>query len=112
MALSTNEIINFTTGIIHDYNLEEKHFNNLKEIFKMHGNQPFYVFPYISFIKNFLILPRVGSYTIEVPSRKENYFLNRLKDACFIQVIHRRTDKAALNSEYGDKIYFTIKIFR
>ena len=78
----------------------------------MHGNQPFYVFRYISFIKNFLILSRVRSYTIEVPSRKENYFLNRLKDACFIQVVNRRTDKTVLNSEYGDEIYFTIKIFR
>ena len=112
MALSTNEIINLTTGIIHDYNLEEKHFANLKEIFKTHGNQPFYIFCYISFIKNFLILSRVGSYTIEVPSCKENYFLNRLKDACFIQVVNRRTYKAVLNSEYGDKIYFTIKMFR
>lgn len=78
-----------------DYNLEEeKHFDNIKEIFKRHGNQPFYVFRYLSFIKNFLILSRVGSYTIEVPSRKENYFLNRIKDACFIQVVNRRTDKA------------------
>ena len=113
MTLSTNEVINLTSEIIHNYNLEEeKHFDIIEEIYKTHGNQPFYVFLYLSFIKNLLILSKVGSYIIEVPLHKENYFLNRLKDAGFIQVVNRRTDKAELNSQYVDEIYFNIKVFR
>ena len=51
MALSNNEILNLTDYYLNEYNLDkEKHFQNLKEIFKNHGNQPFYVFHYISFV--------------------------------------------------------------
>ena len=51
MALSDNEILNLTDYYLNEYNLDkEKHFQNLKEIFKNHGNQPFYVFHYISFV--------------------------------------------------------------
>ena len=43
-------------------------------------------------------------FTIEVPSRKERMFLNRLQNACFIQVKARRTDK--------DEISVTLNVFR
>ena len=51
-------------------------------------------------------------YTIEVPSKKEHIFLDRLQKACFIQIKKRRTDKATLNSEFTDEIYFTINVYR
>ena len=108
MALSQNKILNLSRYYTEEYQLEkEKHFDNLKEIFKRHGNQPFYVFRYILFVKNFLILSKSGMYTIEVPS-----FLDRLQKACFMVVKKRRTDKATLNSEFADEIYFTINVFK
>ena len=113
MALSQNEILNLSHYYTEEYQLEkEKHFDNLKEIFKRHGNQPFYVFRYISFVKNFLILSKSGMYTIEVPSRKEHIFLDRLQKACFMVVKKRRTDKATLNNQFADEIYFTINVFK
>ena len=86
MALSNNEIVNITTSYMLDFDLEEKHSNNIKEILKNHGNKPFYIYCYISFVKNFLLLLKVGMYTIEVPSRREHIFLDKLQKACYIQV--------------------------
>ena len=112
MVLSKNEVLNLTSYYLKEYDLDEaKHFNNMKEIFNMHGNKPCYVFRYISFVKNFLILSKAGMFTIEVPSKKEHIFLKKLQDACFIKVKKRRTDKTILNSEFADESYFTIDIF-
>ena len=112
MALSADKIINLTRQTIMDYNLEEKDSENLKQVFKMHGNVPFYIIRYVSFVKNFLILSKVGKYTIEVPSRREHYFLKRLSDSCFIQIKNRRVEKAELISEYYNEIFLTIDVFR
>ena len=114
MTLSTNEVINLTNKTIKDYNLEEeeKHFNIIKDIYKRHGNQPFYIYHYLSFGKNLLILSKVASYIIEIPLQKENYFLNRLKDTCFIEVLNKRTDKTEINNQHVDDIFYTIKVFR
>ena len=112
MSLSKNEVINLTSYYLKEFDLDEsKHFNNVKEIFNMHGNKPFYVFRYISFVKNFLIISKAGMYTIEVPSKKEHIFLKKLQDARFIKVKKRRTDKTVLNSEFANEIYFTIDVF-
>ena len=92
-------------------NWEKKHFDNLKQIFKNHDNKPFYVFGYISFVKNFLLLSKSGMYTIEVPSRREHIFLDRLQKACYIQVKKRRVVKEPINSEFNDEIFFTIVFF-
>ena len=111
MVLSKNKVSNLTSYYLKEYDLDElKHFDNLKEIFNMHGNMPFYVFRYISFVKN-LILPKAGMFTIEVPSKKEHIFLKELQKACFIKVKKRRTDKTVLNSEFANEIYFTIDVF-
>ena len=60
MALSKNEVLNLTSYYLKEYDvIESEHFDRLKEIFNMHGNKPFYVFQYISFVKNFLILLKV-----------------------------------------------------
>ena len=90
---------------------KKKHFDNLKQIFKNHGNKPFYAFCYVSFVKNFLLLSKSGMYTIEVPSRREHIFLDRLQKACYIQVKKRRVVKELLNSEFADEIFFTINVF-
>ena len=94
MALSNNEILNLTDLYINEYKLEkEKHFQNLKQIFITHGNKPFYIFRYISFVKNFLILSKSGMYTIEVPSRREHIFLEKLQKSCYIQVKKKKNRK-------------------
>ena len=112
MALSNNEILNLTDLYIVQYELEkEKHFDNLKQIFINHGNKPFYVFCYILFVKNFLLLLKSGMYTIEVPSRQEHMFLDKLQKACYIQVKKRRVVKEPINSEYNDEVFFTTNVF-
>lgn len=111
MSLSTNQVINLTTYYLNEYGLESKHFNELKQIFNMHGNKPFYVFRYLSFVKNFLILSKAGMFTVEIPSKREHIFLKKLQEACFIKVKKRRTDKSSFNSEFTNEIYFTIDVF-
>ena len=111
MALSNNEIVNITTSYMLDFDLEEKHSNNIKEILKNHGNKPFYIYRYISFVKNFLLLLKASMYTIEIPSWREHIFLDKLQKACYIQLKKRRTVKELLLSEYVDEIYFTINVF-
>ena len=92
-------------------NWEKKHFDNLKQIFKNHGNKLFFVFGYISFVKNFLLLSKSGMYTIEVPSRREHIFLDRLQKACYIQVKKRRVVKEPINSEFNDEIFLRFMFF-
>ena len=92
MALLSNEILNLIDLYINEYNLEkEKHFENLKQLFKNHGNKPFYVFRYISFVKNFLLLSKSGMYTIKVPLWREHIFFERLQKACYIQVKKKKS---------------------
>ena len=80
MALSNNEILNLTDLYINEYNLEkEKHFQNLKQIFINHDNKPFYIFRYISFVKNFLILSKSGMYTMRFPHGGNIYFWKNFK---------------------------------
>ena len=86
--------------------------DDLKELIKNHGNEPFYIFRYMSFVKNFLIISKNTVFTIEVPSRREYHFLEDLKKKCYIQVKKRRVEKEPLNSEILDEIYFTINVFK
>ena len=74
MSLSENEIINLSSYYIKEYNLdEEKDLKNLKEILIQRGNKLFYIFRYISFVKDFLLISKNGKYTIEVPIKKEHF---------------------------------------
>ena len=86
--------------------------DDLKELIKNHGNEPFYIFRYMSFVKNFLIISKNTVFTIEVSSRREYHFLEDLKKKCYIQVKKRRVEKEPLNSEILDEIYFTINVFK
>ena len=113
MALTSDEIINITRQTISEFKLnEEEDSKYIEQVLKMHGNQQFYILRYVSFVKNFLILSKVGKYTIEVPSQRERYFVDRLSDSCFIQVKNRRVEKTELHSEYYNEIYLTIDVFR
>ena len=112
MSLSKNKVLNLTSYYLKEYDLDEsKYFNNIKEILNLHGNKPFYVFRYISFVKNFSILSKAGMFTIEVPLKREHIFLKKLQEACFMKVKKRRTDKTVLNSKFANEIYFTIDVF-
>ena len=53
--------------------------DDLMKLVKNHGNQPFYIFRYLSLVKNFLIISKNLKYTIEVPSKREYHFLEDLK---------------------------------
>ena len=53
--------------------------DDLIKVIGNHGNQPFYMFRYLSLVKNFLIFNKKLKYTIEVPSRREYHFLEDLK---------------------------------
>ena len=88
------------------------HKNDLMKQIENHSNQPFYVFRYLSLIKNFLTVSKNLKYTIEVPSRKEYHFMEDLKKKSFIQVIKWRTVKEPLESEFLDEIYLTVNVFK
>ena len=61
---------------------------DLMKLIKNHGNQPCYIFRYLSLVKNFLIVSKNLKYTIKVPNRREYHFLEDLKKRSFIQVIN------------------------
>ena len=86
--------------------------DELKELIKNHGNEPFYIFRYMSFVKNFLIVSKNTMFTIEVPSQMEYHFLEELKKKCYIQVKKRRVEKVPLNSEFLEEINVTINVFK
>ena len=84
---------------------------NINELIKSHGDNPFHLFKYMSFVKN-LIVSKSGMFTIEVPSWRESLFLENLKKKCYIQVKKRRTEKEPLDSEFLDEIYISINVFK
>ena len=88
------------------------HKDDLIKVIGNHGNQPFYMFRYLSLVKNFLIFNKKLKYTIEVPSRREYHFLEDLKKKCFIKVIKWRTVKEPLESQFLEEIYFTVNVYK
>ena len=109
--MDQNVINNVASHYAYEYGLTDC-LDEMKELIKNHGNEPFYIFRYMSFLKNFLILSKNGMFTIEVPSRREYYFLEDLKKKCYIQVKKRRVVEEPLNSEYLNEIYFPVNVFR
>ena len=109
--MDQNVISNVASHYAHEYGLMDR-LDDLKEVMKNHDGNPFHIFRYMSFVKNFLIVSKSGMFTIEVPSRREYHFLEDLKKKCYIQVKNRRTEKEPIDSEFLDEIYFTINVFK
>ena len=76
--MEQNIINNVASHYAHEYGLTDR-LDELKEVIKNHGDNPFHIFRYMSFVKNFLIVSKNGIFTIEVPSRREYHFLEDLK---------------------------------
>ena len=109
--MDQNVINNVASHYAHEYGLTDR-LDELKELIKNHGGDPFHIFRYMSFVKNFLIVSKSGMFTIEVPSQREYHFLEDLKKKCYIQVKKRRTEKEPIDSEFLDEIYITINVFK
>ena len=109
--MDQNVIYNIATHYAREYGLMDR-LDELKELVKNHGDDPFHIFRYMSFAKNFLIVSKSGMFTIEAPSRRKYHFLEDLKRKCYIQVKKRRVEKEPLNSEFLDEIYVTINVFK
>ena len=109
--MDQNVINNVVSHYAHQYGLTDR-LDELKELIKNHGGNPFHIFRYMSFVKNFLIVSKSGMFTIEVPSRREYHFLEDLMKNCYIQVKNRTTEKEAIDSEFLNEIYFTINVFK
>ena len=76
--MDQNVINNVASHYAHEYGLTDR-LDELKEVIKNHGGDPFRIFRYMSFVKNFLIVSKNGMFIIEVPSRREYHFLEDLK---------------------------------
>ena len=85
-------IYNIATHYAREYGLMDR-LDELKELVKNHGDDPFHIFRYMSFVKNFLIVSKSGMFTIEIPSRREYHFLEDLKKKCYIQVKKKKGRK-------------------
>ena len=73
MPLSENQIIELSDFYMKEYDLKHENLNNLKEVLKQRGNNHFYIFRYISFVKDFLKLSKNKQFTIEIPIRKLHF---------------------------------------
>ena len=109
--MDRNVIHNIADHYAREYDVLD-HKDDLMKLIENHGNQPFYIFRYLSFLKNFLIITKNLKYTTEVPSRREYHFLEDCKKKCFINVIKWRTMKEPLNSKFLDEIYVTINVYK
>ena len=69
--------------------------DDLMKLVKNHGNQPFYIFRYLSLVKNFLIISKNLKYTIEVPSKREYHFLEDLKKKIYASDQMENGERAA-----------------
>ena len=71
--MDQNVIHNIADHYAREYNVLDRK-DDLMKLIENHGNQPFYIFRYLSLVKNFLIINKNLKYTIEVPSRREYLF--------------------------------------
>ena len=90
--MDQNVIYNIATNYAREYGLMDR-LDDLKELIKNHGNMPFYIFRYMSVVKNFMIVSKHLKFTIEVPSRREYHFLEDLKKKMFYSSKKRKSSK-------------------
>ena len=106
--LNANQIINIASDYRWKYHLKEEEEDEIKKILIEKGYKKFYIFRYISKVKNFLILSNNLKFTIEVPTVEERDFLEDLNKACYIKIIKRRTKENALSD---NEIYATVNVY-
>ena len=106
--LNAYEIINIASDYRWKYHLKEEEEDEIKKILIEKGHKKFYIFRYISKVKNFLILSNNLKFTIEVPTVEERDFLEDLNKACYIKIIKREAKENAL---YDNEIYATVNVY-
>ena len=107
--LNVNQIINIASDYRWKFYLNEEEENEIKKVLIEKGFKKFYIFRYISKVKNFLIVSDNNKFTIELPTVEERDFLEDLNKACFIKIIKRET-KETKESE-NNEIYATINVY-
>ena len=90
--MDQNVIQNDADHYASEYELMDR-LNDLKELIKNHGVEPFYIFRYILLVKNYLICSKNIAYTAEIPSRREHHLLEDIKNKLFIKVKNRKVVK-------------------
>ena len=80
--MDQNVIHNIADHYAREYDVLDRK-NNLMKLIENHSNQLFYIFRYLSLVKNFLIVSKTLKYTIEVLSRRQYHFLEDLKKKMF-----------------------------
>ena len=90
--MDQNVINNVASHYAHEYGLTDR-LDELKELIKNHGGDPFHIFRYMSFVKNFLIVSKSGMFTIEVPSRREYHFLEDLNVIFKLKIEERKKNQ-------------------
>ena len=80
--MDQNVIHNIADHYAREYDVLDRKNDSMKLI-ENHSNQSFYIFRYLSLVKNFLIVSKTLKYTIEVLSRRQYHFLEDLKKKMF-----------------------------
>ena len=80
--MDQNVIHNIADHYAREYDVLDRK-NDLMKLIENHSNQLFYIFRYLSLVKNFLIISKTLKYTIEVLSRRQYHFLEDLKKKMF-----------------------------
>ena len=88
--LNANEIINIASEYRLFYNLKKEE-DEIKKILIEKGHKKFYIFRYIAFVKNFLLVSKNLKFTIEIPAIRERLFLEELNKGCYVKVLKRKT---------------------
>lgn len=107
-SLNANQIINIASDYRLKYHLTKNEQDEIKKILIEKGYKHFYIFKYISKVKNFLILSKNLKFTIEIPMEEERTFLEELNKACYIKITKRKTKENIL---YNNEVYATVDVY-
>ena len=77
--MDQNVIYNIASNYVREFGLMDR-LDELKELVKNHGDEPFYIFRYMSFVKNFLIIYKKWNVYHRSSQSKGISFFRRLKE--------------------------------
>ena len=106
--LTAEELINISNDFGRLFNLKENEIDEIKKILIEKGRKDFYIYKYIAKCKNFLILDEGLKFTMEVPTRSERLFMEKLNRSCYIKIIKRKTIKSTL---YENEVKAMVKVY-